>query len=1197
MLTVYKASAGSGKTYQLTLHYIKNLLGVKKGEPGDERWVLNQAYRDGMHPNTHRQILAITFTNKSTEEMKKRIIDSLYQIGTGEHKKYIEGLTKIFGCSAEELGRAARTALSSLLLDYKFFNVSTIDSFFQSILRSFAYELDVQGDYDVELGTTIPIRDALNDILEQVNYRRGRRKSTEKMTDAEKRESSALDKIDKWLMKLVRRQIDQDKTTYNPFQRGRWLYSSLVKEISQIYKEDFKQRETAVRDYLIEREGALKKFEEALKNRREEIEKSASDIANSFESILGRHGHSLDNLNGTSYKRQILGLKETPPKWPKISDTFRKIANGEQSPEKAVTSPNKSLLSSQEDLEAIRTKTADLIEAVGQRTLLDVIQDGLIYLEFTGYMLKAMSSINDSKNRIVLGDTNRLIHQIIDGSDAPFIYERIGVYLKNFLIDEFQDTSRMQWQNLLPLVKNALASNDDSLIIGDTKQAIYRFRNSDSTMLGRTLREQDFADDATVKEMGNDISENTNYRTSQTIVRFNNTFFPVFAETIGQRDGYRGGEVMQQSPEDRHSDVCPGYIRMIPYGEGGESEATPETCADMIVESIKDAHNRGYSYSDIAILVRRHTDPKAVIDRLIEADIPVQSSDSLIVSAARSVKMLVSLLHTFKRIGEGRRSEGGKKMTYEDTLFILSRVDYLIAADPSKNWRDALDEAIDQFNDQSEYAPLETLKEIAKSHPSSLPAVVESIIAAGLVPKELLANEKDYIAAFVDFVNDYSEEHDDDLKGFLTHWEDKKKKLSLPPPPTSDAVVVTTVHQSKGLEWPIVHVPLFEWPIKPPVKETKWVTTHDETDRATGLTRSAELDVKTVLGLKISEADIPPLLKLQISNKIIGLNKQLDELAKSILSLQAVDLLNLVYVAFTRPMSELHVYYKNSPGKEHCGGFLRTTLDKLLERGDEPGFDANLETVIDDTIYNEETGELTIGEPTRKKPKEEKESEVKKEPETVKADFYFSTYRPDTDIIVKVSAIDTDEITDEEDEPGTSDELSPEARMEAAADRGIRYHAILEKMINRRDLDEAIASTPFDSDEDREAARELLAKAIEHPGCRDWFGESENVAEIRTEMTLFAPNPLDIFDNGDISRLDRVVFHTDGTIEIVDYKFTTGRRSENESQVDRYVELINQIYPGRPVKASLWYVDLNVIESVKTAGRHGSKQRNRRTSR
>ncbi len=1187
MLTIYKASAGSGKTYQLTLHYIKDLLGTKIEDPTTEdgmRWILNPAFK-GAHPYSHRQILAITFTNKATEEMKSRIISSLDQIGKGEHKKYIKTLTKDFNCTPEDLSHAAQQALTSLLLDYKFFNVSTIDSFFQSILRSFAYELDVQGDYDVEIGVDTSIKDGLNDILERVNYRRITKRRRSGRSDGD-REAKVLDRIDKWFKNLINKQILNSNKSANPFQRDRSVYMTLVKQVAEIFKEDFKAREDEMRRYLIDRDDALDRFGEALAKRQQTIVDGATRAVRRLEDVLMRHGYTLENLNGNYYKNQMKGFLETPPKWPNMATaSMLKVMEDNSEAHKIVSKVSGSLVSSAEDQEEIREVFRTIADLKKKNDLINTISDGLIYLELTGYMLRSMSAINDEKNRIVLGDTNRLIHQIIKGTDTPFIYERIGVFLKNFLIDEFQDTSRMQWQNLLPLVRNSLAMNDDSLIIGDTKQAIYRFRNSDSSMLGHTLINRDFNNGTYIKSLGTNGAENTNYRTSATIVRFNNTFFPVFAAEIKQTDGYKGGEVVQMSPSEKEPDKYPGYVHFVPYTKSGDF--TAEDCNRQIVDSIQDARSRGYEYKDIAILVRRNTDPLELINLMIKEGIPVQSRDSLFVESARSVKMIVSLLYSFARIDGGERRRSGKRISYNDTLYIMSCIEYLRAKNPEMGMAEAIDRAMEQFENGAEDGPKSILNKIAKSHPSSLVAVVESIIASGLIPDELLRDEKDYIAAFVDFITEYTESQDDDLKSFLRHWESKrnskKDKLTLPAPPASNAVTVMTVHRAKGLEWPVVYIPMFEWPLTPPSIETKWITTKRAFDDSTGTYEPAEFDIRT-LDLEIDEEDIPPLLNIKITKEIIGMNPDLEELGNRILSMQSVDILNLVYVAFTRPKSELHVYYLNErdPRKERIGLLLKSALDKIAGEDQQPD---SLKITLDEKVYNPETGELTIGEPTIAKPTETSEDNQNVtgtgQNETGISKYY-SRYRPDTAIIVKVGSIDIEDPESEieaEEEVG-EDNTTPE-QVEIAARRGISLHSILEKVINRADLDTVLGSSVFADPEESANAREILTKALENERIRDWFGDSPVVSEVRTEMSIFAPNPLDVFDNGDISRIDRLVFRTDGAIEIVDYKFTTGRKKEDREQVKRYIRLVRQIYPDREVRGCLWYVDQDVIVAVK----------------
>lgn len=1192
MLTIYKASAGSGKTYRLTLHYITNLLGVKTvGADSHDHWQLNPAYARGGHPNAHRHILAITFTNKATEQMKDRIIEGLDLIARGEHRNYIDTLTDRFGCPEADLRHAASLALSSLLLDYKFFNVSTIDSFFQSILRAFAYELDMQGDYEVELGEDDTIRDALDSILDRVNTGRGTRRGGD--------DARMTAKVRKWVEQLVARRISADSTkAYNPFQRGHSVYSDLVAKVKEIFKEDFKSRERDMNDYLVARDGALECFTDALNRRLEAIETEAPDIPRRLGDLMSRHGLGLDDLNGRLYRSQIQGLADNPPRWPNLSDSIVRIASGEASASIVSQATLKRHPSLADDASTISDIFARLVNLKRQKALIALVLDDLIYLEFTGFMLKTMHDINDDRNRIVLGDTNKLISQIISGSDAPFIYERIGVFLDNFLIDEFQDTSRMQWRNLLPLVRNGLSEGHDSLIIGDTKQAIYRFRNSDSSMLGSSLYNRDFAGDPDVEVLGTAPVDNTNWRTSQTIVRFNNTLFPVFAAKVGQPAGFAGNEVMQMSDTSMSAENMPGMVRMYPYTKSADNRGMDDIDAmeQRLVDAIIDQKNRGYRNNEIAVLVRRHDDPAGIIARLVKAHIPVQSRDSLYVSSARSVRMIVSLLESLSRIGTTTRRDADTPSTrrgpsYEDSLYIMSRVDYATALNPDLKWQDAFDEAIASFNSADDPVAA-TLSAVAANHPSSLVAVVESIIEAGLIPDTLLDAEKDYVAAFVDFVTDYSEQHDDDIRSFLRRWSEKKSQLSVPPPPDTDAVHIMTVHQAKGLEWPCVHIPLFEWPPTPRFTEVKWVTAKPAADPATGGVMAPDFDVVNTLGLDIDPDDVPPLIKLRIKNDLKGLDPGVDALVDDIRSLQAVDMLNLVYVAFTRPRQELFVYYNNdAPGTNaratdlNAGQQLVASLDEIAARPDAPvTVPPGLEMALTPECYDSATGIVTIGQPTHP---------VRRKADAVAADDacatltaadvsggYVSTYRPDTQVIVRVDALDNGNDLDDDTNLDPKDDLVvvPD-RVERAAERGLSLHRLMERIISRDDLAGVLAD--IDDEPMRDRVRDLLAPAVSLPEAARWFADSPAVSEVRTELSVFVPNKLDNVDFGDVSRIDRAVFYNDGSIDIVDYKFTTGRSRDNREQVARYVRAMRDLFPGHTVRGFLWYIDRGEISPVK----------------
>ena len=433
MLTIYKASAGSGKTFQLALHYVKMVLGVK--QPDDKKWQLNPLLVEGTIPSrAHRRILAITFTNKATEEMKSRITASLNDIARandpGDHP-YINTLMDEFGCSFDQLRTAAAKALMTLLLDFSFFNVSTIDSFFQTVLRTFAFELGIQGDYNIEIDSKDTIRTALNRLLDDL---------TNETKGQNSKDATLFGRVSRWLQN--RTAGSDGKITI--FKRNSGEFNNLVEETNLIFTEDFKPLQAELVKYLDD-PSRLTGFGSTMRNIVEEgrqaIIKAVDDMLNAIE---------LSGQAAKMKKAQQTALKN-------IHDDFNyllaKISNAGVT--KLVTGDYDFLtgmLKGNQPNDILADGACTFCEVMHRHFLpfytATVLLKAIPHLEFISIMMRYLDDVRNEDNLLILDDTASHISRIIGGSEIPFIYEHLGSHLHHFLIDEFQDTSRLQWKNL-----------------------------------------------------------------------------------------------------------------------------------------------------------------------------------------------------------------------------------------------------------------------------------------------------------------------------------------------------------------------------------------------------------------------------------------------------------------------------------------------------------------------------------------------------------------------------------------------------------------------------------------------------------------------------------------------------------------------------------------------------------------------------
>ncbi|MCQ2158617.1 MAG: UvrD-helicase domain-containing protein [Bacteroidales bacterium] len=532
MIQVYKASAGSGKTYTLAHLYIKLLL---------DSWEQDK--------EIYRKILAVTFTNKATAEMKERILEYLYEEGKKDAR--------------------VKELLTAILHDYSSFSISTIDRFFQQTLRAFSRELGRGASYQIELDRESLIRESMDRILDSMT------------------------------------QDDKDLLS--------WLEAAMTDALSE-------GRRFSADDGLYEMGNLLKSEEH-----RALAEKMGLDDKVIFSATR------LSSLR-EECRRMIYGFNE------KVVSEAKAIDAASLSPREygwlepylaprpgeVLEVPKATLLK-----KVAGSGFADLWESREYRSYLTagIIRSMVFTLGFAGKFYETFDDLLKEKNVMCLDESNAILRDIIDGSDAPFIYERLGVRYNHFLLDEFQDTSIVQWENFLPLLRESEAVSAPEtltdLIVGDVKQSIYRWRNSDWTLLDKTVP-QEFPS-AKIDPL------DTNWRSARRIVAFNNDFYRFASAHLGLSEVYADVEQKAVSGEE-------GCVR-VSFCE--------DQCA-AVVDSVKDARGRGALFGDIAILVRDHNVGAKVADALLSAGIPVISDDSLKITASVTVRRMLSILHSIE---------------------------------------------------------------------------------------------------------------------------------------------------------------------------------------------------------------------------------------------------------------------------------------------------------------------------------------------------------------------------------------------------------------------------------------------------------------------------------------------------------------------------------------------------------------------
>lgn len=870
-LTIYKASAGSGKTYRLAYEFIKHILGRRDNATG--RYSLDTSQSVGA--NRHRSILAITFTNKATEEMKRRIIRELAVLAGAplvRHRKsdYRERLTAEFGCTSEQLSRCADTALTNLLFDFNFFNVSTIDAFFQTVLRVFAREAELNGNYEVEIADRYAIESGINELFNGVVRNADLPQSADGASDTRR--------LILWLNTYMMSQINNGKS-FSIFNRNSQLRSNLTSFFTALTGEDFKYHEQELMDYIDHPEQLLR-FEQELTQRRSAL---AADIRSMAAQALG----IMEQTAGFTSRSLVAGVLPTLKQFAagslKIPASVTHDNTGEDPSCRFTAKPlREGLVTSQLD----NLIKLTLIRSF-EYTELDIMARQIYNFGLFGRVMREINRYRLDNNLILLSDTNSLLREIIGEDSTPFVYERVGLRLRHFLIDEFQDTSGLQWDNLRPLIANSIAEANDNLIIGDEKQCIYRFRNSDPTLLHSRVSHE-FS--GRVRIEGDTSASNTNYRSSATVVEFNNMFFSALSLRFGLTDLY--ANVRQEA----NKTSLPGYVavRNIP---GSPADGTFRTNAvRLMVTEIARQLESGYRQSDIAILVRSNAEADFVIGQALETarnmpqlsqQLQFLSDDALTIGSNTSVQQIVNRLHSLNK--PAGSSLPARYTSTDQFTAIIRETDRLHGLGMTRS--EAMNRAIEAFH----------LGTLAATHPldaqdnnmfHSLYNVVEKFISE--LPDNVRRRDTVYLSAFQDEVLDFMARGQADLYSFLQWWESRKNKAAIASAPGLDAIRIMTIHKSKGLEFPCVHIPLLSGSLRTDRDTIRWYST----SRLAGFTPGT----------------IPPMIPLA-SSSALNVTSFADAYNR-VLDNNLIDELNVMYVAFTRAVNELIVSYSAPAGSK-----------------------------------------------------------------------------------------------------------------------------------------------------------------------------------------------------------------------------------------------------------------------------------------
>lgn len=1099
MIIINKASAGSGKTYTLVKEYLIMLLG-KKTEGGN--YILDK------HPNdNHRYILAITFTNKATEEMKSRIVETLDVLASNpDESPYITDLTTMLGASKDDISKSAGIAERQMLEDYTNFNVCTIDTFFQKILRTFAYEVNLSSNYGVELNDEYVVELGVNNLKTRLHDESGKKNKS----------------LSHWLWMFVQDSIKNGSSWdvfYKPKSK-KTVDNSLYNFAKVLTNEVVKKNSKQLFDFLADPKD-IQAFNVALNSGISNLIPKVKECVDEIFKMLEGPG-----IKANNYFTKFLDALNNSDNPFLIKDLDKKV-------EKKIA-----------DQSFVNKKSAKVNDIAICDCLTKILDNNTVYASYKKildltYQLGLLGDINASmqdftneNNTILLSGTNDIVKRIIDGCETPFIYERIGMYLHNFLLDEFQDTSRMQWENLLPLVRNGLANGHDSLIIGDVKQSIYRFRNSDPQLLHSQLK-VDFSNDSIKYNEGRSI----NWRSARNIVHWNNAFFQFLSMALNMDEFYADVE-QEVSPRN---EKLPGHVvvarREIPDKKkdtDGSNDCEiknddnsndndsnfKEWAIEKMIVDLQSLLARGFKQKDIAVLSNTNREGQLAISRIMKWNIEnpdkqmkVVSEESLLVISSPAVRIVVNILKMLDRCEA--HNEDGREMPMVLRRFEANRSEGM---DTSEAFEDAI---VSKDEDIADY--IDRLYETSKS--ACLDSVVEQIIKSQL-SKQMTEENTPYLLAFLDSVVDFMSRYGSNIHHFLKWWDKVGPGLSISSPDNIDAIRVITIHKSKGLQFPCVLIPMFDWNFDQ--SSIEWIETAGFKD-------------KLPKGVAI-----PPIVPVKRDNKRTLFDKEFKKIARS----NIMDSLNKTYVACTRAQYELIIYTENN--KE-----LGLQLSQFLEtcRNNNNGIAPTpTENCDPDVVYE-------LGKPMLRSDIPALNSDDNALPDNVE-----SRIMPPYSV---VSDVDRWKLT------------SPDIIIDVRGTTrwvGEMLHKVMERVRTPKNLKKAFGRAlhrGMITEEEHDEYLALLSKRLADPRVADWFANDNR---------LMLERSVTIGGNGQ-KRPDRVVMKPNGEIIIVDYKF--GDRSDDNDtkykrQVAGYKRAVCDALGCRPgcVSGYVWYIHSGDILAV-----------------
>ena len=1089
-LLVYSASAGSGKTYTLALKYIAMAVATDRA-------------------SDFTNILAVTFTNMATAEMKDRILKQLDNLARGgTDKDFLENLIKETKISKDVLVRRAKGVLAAIMHDYDHFRVETIDSFFQTLLTNLAHELKLPRGFKVDLDDKAVVSQSVDRMLLGVG-------------------NEANADLTSMIISVLERHIDDDKGWNIAKELKRFAQSNLFRGEYMAHDEEIEEV-TSDSKYMGRLHHALRSY---IRDFDEKLEDCIARIEPEVEAVAGVKSKA---TNIRTYEKNLRkhDFSEPAKIIVTMAGNWDAVFNKDCKEKEALRGHAQRISDILKEMEYLRETYASSVYNC------ELTLKNLDRLSLSGAISREITRYTTEHETFLLARTPELFNRMVKGNDASFVFEKYGTTFKHIMIDEFQDTSRMQWNNFKTLLLENMAQGDESMLVGDIKQSIYRWRGGDWNILFDIKKEFDQADVLPKVE---------NFRSLPVIVRFNNAFFVKASTYIDKRHWEVPGDwichetklmpvlpeevdnsnIIQQIYKDveqtpRCGEEGTGYVRIVMNDKDTTAE---ETIEDLYEQAVNLHVEHGVPYGEMLILVRRNSETQTIIDYITEKDpaFPITSAEAFML---KSSLMVTTLINALKFLSD-KTDTLAMALLREGLHAIYDKIE----DKELRNFHlDMIDGICTTLSDDAQRATMQQMPLYELCLHLMMMMHYEEAEKLGELKQSA------YIFNFLDALVSYINDHSSDIKDFISFWDDVLSERSIAVN-VEDAVRVMTIHKAKGLEGHTVFIPFADFLLE-----------NSQHDKIIWCAPQQNMTNDTNVNELVGRLPLVPVNDL----------KKMEESAYSTFyenehRQQRVDSLNTLYVAFTRAKCNLFIWSK----RPKIGGRSAFNLIDAFVNNLQPSDEKTTTPGV--VCYGNIVG--AKGTKEAKDEQDTKEISVSISHNDLSGVKFFQSSKA------------LDFLADSEREiEGDTPELQHQRRTRYFMNKGTLYHQVFSLIERKEDVPgviekmraEGLLATKKQADEILTFVTTALQQEKE---TAKWF---DGTYELYNEHNILIRSD----GHAKMFRPDRVMVATDHAV-VVDYKFGS-EKEEYKDQVEMYANNLARLL-NKPVKGYLWYVSKKVI--------------------